>query len=212
MRILAILSIVFAFSAHAQDDAADRIMQLMGSLSQQAAQAQNEGNYAQAKESRRQLISMMEQVNFRPAEIARQLSNLASVLNILDEPEEAQIALEKALELLDANPTNDRVQIAVLHGNLGEALSKQGEYELAREQYESELETLQELTMENTHFAASARVGIGKIEVQLGNFDEALTHYEFAIPIFRSISEDTHPVTSRVLREYEDIQSNINGQ
>jgi len=184
----------------------------MGALNQQASQAQNEGNYVQAEESRRQLISLMEQVNFRPAEISRQLSNLASVLNILDQQEEALIALERALELLEENPTNDRVQIAVLQGNLGEALFKHGELDSARERYENELEILRELSMENTHFAASARVGIGKIEAQLGDYDEALTHYEFAIPIFRSISDDTHPVTSRVLAEYEEIRSNVDSQ
>jgi len=201
-----LMLILLAPSVNAQDDDTERFLQMLGALDQQAAQAQNEGNYTQAVKSRRQLISLMEQVNFRPSEIARQLSNLASVLNILGQPVEAQTALEMALELLNRNPTNDKVQMAVLQGNLGEALFKQGEFESARVRFKNELDILRELSMENTHFAASARIGIGSIEAKLGNYNEALAHYEFAIPILRSISDDSHPVTSRVLGEYEEIR------
>ncbi|WP_261841856.1 tetratricopeptide repeat protein [Aliamphritea ceti] len=208
MRTFALISLFLflAFNVHAQDDATKSFIQVMGALNQQAAQAQNQGDYAQAEESRRQLVSLMEQVNFRPSEIARQLSNLASVLNLINKPKDAQVELERALELLDSNPTSDRLQLAVLNGNLGEALLKQGVYDSARTRYEIELDILRDLSMENTHFSASARIGIGAIEAELGNVDEALGHYEFAIRIFRSLSDDSHPVTSRVLGEYEELQ------
>ncbi|AEF54218.1 tetratricopeptide repeat protein [Marinomonas posidonica] len=212
MRILALLSLLFAFSANAQNGTAEGVMKMMGALDQRASQAQNEGNYVRAEESRRQLISLMEKTNFQPSEIARQLSNLASVLNLIDKPEEAEIILERALGLLDSDPASDKVQLAVLNGNLGEALLKQGKHDSARARYEDELDTLRELSMESTHFSASAHIGIGTIEAELGKFDKALIHYEFAIPIFRSISDDSHPVTRRVLREYEEIQRKANGQ
>ena len=59
-------------------------------LQEEAVEAQNNGRYAEAEEYNRQALKVMETLpDFPPSERARQMSNLASVLNLLGRPNEA---------------------------------------------------------------------------------------------------------------------------
>jgi eukaryotic-like serine/threonine-protein kinase len=209
MRVHLAFFILCCSAGLAQGQVEDRILRTLGALASQADSQQNQGNYSESESSRRQLISLMEQTNFSPVEIARQLSNLASVLNLSGNPEEAQMSCERAQSILEKNPTDDLVQEAVLLGNLAEALRLQGNLEGARVRFEEELSLLSSSGLGDTHFAASAMVGIGAVEAELGNLQEAKALYEVALPIFLKISDESHPTTARIVQEYETIQNRI---
>ena len=205
MRFLAVLIVLGCFPVFAQDQ--NDVLQLIQVLAIQADSQQNQGNYSESESSRRQLISVMERAGAPPPEIARQLSNLASVLNLSGKPAEAQGLCERAQAILEDNPTDDPVQEAVLLGNLAQALRLQGDLEGARSKFEQELLLLSNLGLDATHFAASAMVGIGAIDAESGNLVEAVARYEVALPIILGISDESHPTTARILEEYEEIKS-----
>lgn len=209
MRAISFILVLLSATVIAQDDASERIMRTMSSLNQQAAQSQNEGNYAAAIESRRQLISLMETVRFPQSQLAQQLSNLASLLNLNGNPSEAQALCERALQILEEYPTDDPVLVAVLQGNMGNALRLQGDLVGARQRFETELSLLSDLGMTETHFAASAKDGIGAIEAQSGNLEAAKALYEEAIPVFLEISDESHPTTAKIIKEYQLVLQRI---
>nr|WP_239445571.1 tetratricopeptide repeat protein [Vibrio nigripulchritudo] len=197
------------FNLLSQSDKNDTTYRLLNVLIEQADSAQNQGDYVSSEKVRRQVVTIMTQAGVDPVEIARQLSNLASVLNINNQPQEAESLVLEAMELLEDNPSQDRIQLAVLRGNLGEALRKQGKIDEAQVAFEEELNLLEKENLLDTHFAASAKAGLGAIQAERGNFQEALMYYEQAIPIFLSISNESHPVTSRYIREFEAVKNKV---
>jgi hypothetical protein len=70
--------------------------------------AQNEGRYAEAESYNRETLKLMEALpNFPTNERARQMSNLASVLNLLGRPDEGMKLLFQAEHLLNEYPSED---------------------------------------------------------------------------------------------------------
>lgn len=105
-------------------------------LNAEAVEAQNADRYDEAETYRRAMLEALKEVPDYPLnEWARQLSNLASLLNLTGRPEEALGLLTEARETLPANPSVDPGQYITLDQNLGRA------YALLRElaQVRSEL-------------------------------------------------------------------------
>ena len=191
------------------NNSSDTAVQLIGKLGYQASIAQNEGRYPESEAMRAQLVSLMRVSNAPKVELARQLSNLASIQNHNLKGEEAEQSALEAFEILASYPTSDQVQIAVLNGNLAGALLLQNKLEASRKYYLKELAILKQIGQQDSHFAASARIGIGAIEAKLGNFDKAKALYEDALDVFLKISDETHPLTRRYLQELEAIKRSL---
>jgi tetratricopeptide (TPR) repeat protein len=211
-RILVLTIVLIANASSAQSGSDDELFSKLGSLVQNADSAQNLGDYAASEKYRRQVVSIMTQARLDPVEIARQQSNLSSVLNINGKPKEAEKFARDAKELLLRFPTNDKVQLAVLSGNLAEALRQQSKLDEARINFEEELKVLSEISLIDSHLAASAMAGLGAVEAELGDFKKAFDYYEKAIPIFLGISDESHPVTQRYLQEFGKVKRQIDNQ
>src|SRR5262249_49156471 len=80
----------------------------LGALHEQAAAAQNAGDYKEAERLHRAVVDRASRIpEFPPSELARQLSNLASVLTLEGRPDEAIPLLRRAQTLLTEQPSND---------------------------------------------------------------------------------------------------------
>src|SRR6266851_9061595 len=87
---------------------ADSELAQVAALHQQAAAAQNAGNYEEAERLHRGVVEGIARIPDFPAnEQARQLSNLASVLNLRGKPAEALPLLQQAQSLLAKQPSRD---------------------------------------------------------------------------------------------------------
>ena len=80
-------------------------MSRIAALHQQAVAAQNAGNYTEAERLHRAVLDGINRVpGFPKNELARALSNLASVLNLRQRPDEALRLLRRAQTLLTEQP------------------------------------------------------------------------------------------------------------
>lgn len=210
MKYIFLIPLLLASWFSVANNSIEKVTKLIGQLGYEANIAQNEGRYGVSEEKRAQLVSLMRVSNAPKVELARQLSNLASAQNHNLNGEHAEKSALEAFEILKSHPSNDQIQIAVLNGNLAGALLLQDKLEASRKYYLEELEILNQIGKQNSHFAASAKIGIGSIEAKLGNFVEARELYEEALKVFLQISDKTHPLTSRYLQELEVIKNSIN--
>ncbi|MFT5543718.1 MAG: tetratricopeptide (TPR) repeat protein [Glaciecola sp.] len=208
-QLLLLFLLLVSFFCTSAEESVEKVMKLISQLGYEASIAQNEGKYSESEEKRAKLISLMRTFNAPKIELARQLSNLASIQNLNAKGVEAEESAIEALEILKLHPTNDQIQIAILNGNLAGALLLQNKLEASRKYYLKELAILEQIDQLDTHFAASARVGIGAIEAKLGNFLKAKELYESALEIFLKMSDETHPQTKRYIEELKKIKSSI---
>lgn len=175
-------------------------------LSRSAAKAQNAGDYAEAEKHHRALLDKMSHVlNFPASERARQMSNLASVLNLRGAPAEAEKLLLDAQIILNDHPSDDPVQYAVLYGNLAMSQKQQARFAEAEKNYSRALEILGKQAGQDVH-VASCKAGLASIWAQTGRRSEALRYYQESLSVFRKFGGASHPVVKRIEAEYENLK------
>jgi tetratricopeptide (TPR) repeat protein len=212
MKILLFLIVILSSFSAFSGERNDQHLKRLGELDFKASSAQNEGRYKESEKYRKELIQVMRSIGFSPSEIARQLSNLSSVQNLNGNGVAAEKSARDAIAILKEYPTSDKLQIAILNGNLGGALLLQDKLGESRSLYNEELASLKKIGMKDSHFAASAKIGIGEIEAKNGNYLVAKTLYEEALSVFLKISDESHPLTSKYLKEYKAIVKNAKNQ
>jgi tetratricopeptide (TPR) repeat protein len=205
LRLLTLLFVLTAHAATAEVSGDPKAASGPTVLITEANSAQNVGDYVASEQARRRAILMMIAAEAPPVEMARQLSNLASVLNINGKPVEAEKLCREAEALLTYYPTEDHVQLAALRGNLAEALRRQHQLDEARKKFEDALKILSTISLGDSHFAASNIIGLGAIEAELGNSDEAVAYYERALPVLIAIGGKDHPLIQRYVSEYKTL-------
>src|ERR1700680_5287563 len=105
LRFLLVALLVLALVEIACQRSRDSAGAGLAELQEKAVEAQNEGRYAEAETYNRKTLKLMETVpNFPQNERARQMSNLASVLNLLGKPDEGMEVLLQAEHLLNDHP------------------------------------------------------------------------------------------------------------
>lgn len=183
----------------------------LATLHQQAADAQNAGDYELAERLHREVVKKMVHIqNFPPNEQARQLSNLASVLNLRGKPAEALPLLRKAKDLLKKQPSEDPTQYSTLYFNLGRAYSLQRAWASAEQQYNEGIEVLTKAGLSERKYLFQADAGLAYVYWKTGRLAEAKTRYEAALQFVRTFAPATHPVLRGWEQEYQAVMKVLN--
>jgi tetratricopeptide (TPR) repeat protein len=143
--------------------------------------------------------------NFPLNEQARQLGNLASVLNLRGKPAEALPLLQQAQAMLARQPSQDPVQYSTLHFNLGETYALQQSWQLTEQQYAEGVAGLKKAGVSDRMYFFQADAGLGYVYWKTGRLRDAESRYEAALEVVRTIAPPTHPVRQRWQREYDAV-------
>ncbi|RMD85739.1 MAG: hypothetical protein D6815_01205 [Candidatus Dadabacteria bacterium] len=110
-------------------------------LVQAAAQRQNRYDFESAERLHWQALQELRQASdVDEVELARQLSNHASALNLLGRAAEARAELEEALQLLEQQPDPPADRLYHVYANLGRSLELLGELEQAAAYYTTSIQ------------------------------------------------------------------------
>ena len=203
---LASLSIAATLFASQSAAEPDREISQLAALHQQAAAAQNAGNYKEAERLHRAVVERMVLIPDFPAnEQARQLSNLASVLNLRGRPTEALPLLQRAQGLLAKQPSEDPAQYSTLHFNLGRAYALQRAWASAEQQYNEGIEVLTAAGVSDRKYLFEADAGLAYVYWKTVRLAEAKSRYEAALQFVRTFAPRTHPVLTRWEQEYQAV-------
>jgi tetratricopeptide (TPR) repeat protein len=171
-----------------------------------AVTAQNAGDYPQAERMHRKVVEAIARMPDFPAnEYARQLSNLASALNLLGQSDEALELLQKAQRLLAAHPSRDPAQYSALHFNLGRSHSLRQEWSVAEREFREGVEVLRRSAVSDHAYYFEADAGLGYVYWKTGRLAEAKSRYESAMRFARTLVSPTHPALMRWEREYQAV-------
>jgi tetratricopeptide (TPR) repeat protein len=140
-----------------------------------------------------------------PNELARALSNLASVLNLRHRPDEALPLLRRAQTLLAEQPSSDPAQYSTLHGNFGNAFIEQHQWQAAEREFNQSIAVLTKAGVTDRMYLFEFDYGLGYVYWKTGRLMEAKRHYEAALATVRAISPSSHPVRQRWEQEYAEI-------
>lgn len=151
-------------------------------------------------------------LDFPPSERARQMSNLASVLNLQNGPREAPHLLIGAERILHDHASHDPIQYAVLYGNRAMSQQLQNQLDKAEHNYLKALDLVETNIGLSNVFAASDKAGLGYICTHRGRYKEAKHYYEEALTIFRERGGSDRPVVRRTEAEYAILKQKIEEQ
>jgi tetratricopeptide (TPR) repeat protein len=172
-------------------------------LHQQAVQAQNAGDYEKAEALHRQVVDAMARApELQPADEARQLTNLASVLNVRNKPVEALALLQRARAMFDAEPSVDPQLRAALHLNLGRSYALMEDWTEAERQYRQGMSLLEARGGPRDALAFTADANLAYVYWKTGRLAEAKPLYEEALTHFRRAVGSNHPVVRQWEQEY----------
>jgi tetratricopeptide (TPR) repeat protein len=178
----------------------------VAALHQRAVAAQNAGKYVEAEALHRKVVEAIARIpDFPPNEHARQLSNLASVLNLRGKPAEALKLLQKAQALLAENPSRDPAQYSTLHFNLGMSYALQGAGIRAEQQYEEGIQVLKDAGVSDRAYFFEADAGLAYVYWKTGRLAQAKSRYESALQFVRTQVPVAHPVVRRWERDYRAV-------
>ncbi len=198
---LGIATTLFASQSAAE---ADREISKLATLHQQAVAAQNAGNYKEAERLHRAVVERMVLIpDFPVNEQARQLSNLASALNLRGKPTEALPLLHRAQGFLAKQPSEDPAQYSTLHFNLGRTYALQRAWASAEQQYIEGIEVLTKARVSDRTYLFEADAGLAYVYWKTGRLAEAKSRYEAALQFVRTFAPRSHPVLTRWEREYQ---------
>jgi tetratricopeptide (TPR) repeat protein len=201
LAVVAVLSLTPAVTSAQAPDIAE-----ITASHRRAVAAQNAGDYEQAERMHRKVVEAIARVpDFPPNEEARQLSNLASALNLLDRPDEALELLQKAQKLLAEHPSRDPGQYLALHFNLGRSHALREEWSAAELQFREGVQVLRQAGLSDHAYFFEADAGLGYVYWKTGRLAEAKSRYESAIRLARTLVSPTHPALMRWEREYQAV-------
>jgi tetratricopeptide (TPR) repeat protein len=178
----------------------------VAALHQKAVAAQNAGHYEEAERLHRKVVAAIAGIpDFPPNEQARQLSNLASVLNLRGKLNEALRLLERAQGLLAKNPSRDPAQYSTLQFNFGRNYALREEWTSAEQQYKEGIEVLTKAGVSDRTYFFEADAGLAYVYWKSGRLAEAKSRYESALRFVRTLAPPTHPVFRRWEQEYQAV-------
>ena len=182
----------------------------VAALHQRAVAAQNAGDYEEAEHLHRKVVEAIGRIpDFPLNEQARQLSNLASVLNLRGKPTEALNLLRKAQSLLAKNPSQDPAQYSTLHFNLGQSYALQGAWKSAEQQFQEGMQVLRSAGVSDQTYFFESDAGLAYVYWKTGRLGEAKSRYESAIRFVRTLVPPTHPVLRRWEQEYQAVMKEL---
>jgi tetratricopeptide (TPR) repeat protein len=182
----------------------------LAELQEKAVAAQNAGRYADAESYNRETLKLMETLpNFPQNERARQMSNLASVLNLLERPNEGIELLFQAEHLLNEYPSDDPGQYITLDHNFGRSYALRKDWDASEVRYLSALKKLKAANAIETGYVAENDLGMAYVYWKTGRLEQADRAYERALAYFRKEIGPDHPVIQRAEAELAQLRSEI---
>jgi tetratricopeptide (TPR) repeat protein len=201
---LLLLSLAEVACQHSRDSAGAGLAELQ----EKAVAAQNEGRYAEAEKYNRETLKLMETLpNFPQNERARQMSNLASVLNLLGRPNVGMEVLLQSEHLLNEYPSNDPGQYITLDHNFARSYALQNNWNAAEARYRSALEKLKAANAIETGYGAENDLGMAYVYWKTGRLEQADRSYERALAFFRKEVGSRHPAVQRMEAELAQVKS-----
>jgi hypothetical protein len=182
----------------------------LANLQEKAVVAQNEGRYAEAESYNRETLKLMETLpNFPQNERARQMSNLASVLNLLGRPNEGIAVLLQAEHLLNEYSSIDPGQYITLDQNFARSYALQKDWNAAEARYLSASEKLKAANAVATGYGAENELGMAYVYCKTGRLEQADRSYELALAYFRKEVGPKHPAVQRMEAELAQVKFEI---
>lgn len=144
------------------------------------------GQTADATEQYRKAVELRRKLGNRRG-VATSLRNLANVLSLTGQYDEAQKHLEEARKLNAA--LDDRAGQAAVDNELGLLAEERGDTRAALAAFRRALQGWRQA--EDAHGTADALNNIGFAHFQLGAYDDAQTNWQQAANVFDTLGEDT---------------------
>src|SRR4051812_4782086 len=205
LATITIVLVSMMLGAQTQDD-----VSRLDALQEQAAAAQNAGRYEEAERLHRAVLDGATLIPGFPAnQLARLLSNLASVLNLQNRADEALPLLRRAQELLEKQPSSDPAQYSSLHGNFGHAYAQQGDLKAAEREYNESIDVLTKAGVTDRRYLFEFDYGLGYVYWKTGRLVEARRRYEAAPEGVRAIAPPSHPIRQQWEQEYQAIVNEL---
>ena len=172
-----------------------------------AVALQNQGKFTEAETFHRRTLTLVEKIRDpNSLDVARALNNLASTLNILNRPTEAQTLSKRAQGILRARSVNDPNLLTIVDLNLAESMRLQGRLGDAEPAYRQVLEALRHLGSKNPGINSEARFGLAFVLLARGNVREGETLYQEALSVYEKVWGAKHPLVEWFRREYKRVQ------
>lgn len=179
-------------------------------LHKEAVTAQNAGDYEAAERLHREVVERIDPQ--APAnERALQLVNLASVLNLRDQPDAAKNVLREAEALLAQAPAPDTdAQLrGALHVNRGKAHALLREWDDAEREYRAGIAILGAMRPRNDLLSFMADANLAFVYWRTGRLVEAQKLYEASLEYFLRAAALEHPVVRQFEDEYKQLMSEL---
>ena len=172
--------------------------------------AQNAGRYVEAEKYDRETLKLMRALpNFPQNERARQLSNLASVINLLERPDEGMKLLFQAEHLLNEYPSEDPGQYITLDHNFARSYALLEDWNAAEARYSNALKKLKAAHAVETGYGAENDLGMAYVYWKTGRLEQAEGNYERALAYFSREVGLQHPAVERMEAELAQVKSEM---
>jgi tetratricopeptide (TPR) repeat protein len=206
MRRLVALVLFAAFAATAHSATREEELARLAALDEQAAKAQNAGDFKEAERLHRAVVEGLRRVpDIPPQEEARARNNLASALNLLGRPKQALLQLERAQALLAEHPSRDPGVYFALHCNFGGSYALQRKWAAAEQRYRQGIEGLAKAGINDRLYLFQADAGLAYVYWKTGRLAEAKPRYESALKVLRQIAPPGHPLIKQWEQEYRAV-------
>ena len=174
----------------------------------QAVRAQNDGDYATAEEFLRKALKAITEIpDFPPNERARQMSNLASVLNLAGKPDDALDLVLPAAVILQQHSSDDPGQYIVLDLNTVRAYALLKRYDEALLLCRRALARVDDANAMGTMYGAEAKAAHAYVLLKTGEYREAIAAYEFAMNFWKSRLSENLPLRQNLREELGEARS-----
>ncbi|MEW6544077.1 MAG: CHAT domain-containing tetratricopeptide repeat protein [Nitrospirota bacterium] len=200
MLTLQLLLVASPITGHAQDQQTVALLQRALSLSQQARESYNKGEYLQSIRIGKEALALIEQVvgPKHPA-AATALNNLAEAFRKVGNYAEAQRLHERALKIRVQAFGPTHPDVAQSASNIAVVLSDMGDYGEAR-LFHQEALRIRERALGATHpDVANSLNNLAVVMQKLGDYSEAQLMLERALQIREQVLGPVHPSVAKSL-------------
>jgi tetratricopeptide (TPR) repeat protein len=149
-------------------------------------------NYSDGEVAARRVTLAAERISKDSEKFAIGLNLLGLCLQRQGKTDEAQSALERALEIREHQTPLNQAALAVSYNNLGELRFLQGRLDEAKSLLSKALAIRERLPEQRAAYANTLNI-LGCLLEEMGNFDEAVKMYNTSLKIRQQIFPEDHP-------------------
>ncbi len=215
LNALAFVALLNAGVSFAQPPNLEKASNLYHENYIRAATAQNAGDYASAETwHRKNMILVDETLGVPPEARVQARYNLASAMIMQDKLTEAQLILDEAQNVADANPHIDPVIRAFLFTNQGSLKFMIHEFKEAEELLGKGLAILESTDQRSSAAVAAAFIDLARVQASLGSLIAAEGNYLHGLKMLseNGFSRSNSLFVAEVNEEYETLKQRLESE